>query len=153
MEAWQDAVGAVQALGVDPDAADTAVVHAFGWGRQKYWQREKVEETPDAARVRALNFFPKKSRLCIQVAENVNYLRSVGFSEEDLRQLTSKFPEFLGCDCEARLRPNVEYLQTSFFLSGPHCVKAIMRKPNVLGNVLACEGDCKGQCSRCWSQF
>jgi len=135
--AWNAAVDQVKQLGVGDVNADRCLSQAFGWGTQKYWRNEKLNETPDPA----------------VVEENLNYLRSVGFSDEDLSQITEKFPEFLACDCATRLRPNIEYLQKSFFLKGTHRVKAIMRKPRVIGNIIDCEGDCKGECTRCWSQF
>jgi len=77
----------------------------------------------------------------------------MGFEQESLIDLIKGFPEILACDLESRIRPNMEYLEKSFFLKGKHRIKAILRKPKILGNIIDCEGDCKGECSRCWSQF
>lgn len=134
---WKEAVSHVKRLGMGDADADRCISQAFRWGTQKYWRNQKLNETPDPD----------------MVDENLNYLRSVGFSDEDLSHLTENFPEFLACDCETRLRPNVEYLQKGFFLKGTHRVKAILRKPKAIGNIIDCGGDCKGECTRCWSQF
>ena len=80
-------------------------------------------------------------------------MRGIGLDDEDLKSLIRQFPEFLAFDLATRLKPNVDYLQKNFFLKGPHRIKAILRKPKALGNVIDCKGDCQGQCTRCWCQY
>lgn len=67
--------------------------------------------------------------------------------------MVSKFPEVMGCDIDERLKPNVELLEKNYFLKGAVRAKVILRKPRVIGNVIDCEGNCQGECSRCWAQF
>lgn len=51
---WRDAVSCVRRLGVGDVDADRCIAQAFGWGTQKYWQKEKINQTPDPATVSPL---------------------------------------------------------------------------------------------------
>ena len=79
-------------------------------------------------------------------------LLDLGMSTEEVSKVISDFPEFLGCE-EDLLRKNVDYVQSTFFVKGKALVNTLKRKPQVLGNIVDCEGNCVGDCNRCWVRF
>ena len=60
------------------------------------------------------------------------------------------FPEVLGLDLDACVKPNVAFLGQLVRLDGEKLAATIVRKPNILGNKLDCAGECVGECNRCW---
>ncbi len=68
-------------------------------------------------------------------------------------QLVNTFPEVLGCGVDTIVRPNVEVLQKQWKIKGNTLVKTLLRRPDVLGYNLDCEGSCVGECERCWARF
>jgi hypothetical protein len=144
-DGWTQCEAQLAQLGLAPAEADKVLRRAHAWGGlQAYWRRSKEDEQPQ----------PKL------LAERIVWLRacvagdSPPNSEEAsaaLRALLLAFPEAVGCDLETVLKPNVQTLQRSYGLSTPAVLAGVLaRKPQVLGNVLDCSGDCVGECNRCW---
>lgn len=134
---WDECTGLLVELGLEPEAADTAIIKAFGWGGQQYWRQEKVQEVPSAAQVLGV----------LQVLEEFSIV-----STEDKATIIGKFPELLGLPLDL-IRSNFEKLQKQYFLKGPSLVAAVKRKPRVLGSIVDCQGSCEGFCTRCFVQF
>lgn len=64
---WRASVAIVEGLGVeDPEGS---IAQAFGWSSQKYWQNEKIEETPNPENVQfdpyvyMQTFFPRSNKI------------------------------------------------------------------------------------------
>ncbi|GMH42168.1 hypothetical protein BSKO_10087 [Bryopsis sp. KO-2023] len=134
---WEKSLEIVADLGFEAEKAEKLLARGFGWTSQAYWQGAKKDEVPEPA----------------MIQERLAYLEEVGIKGADAATAVQKFPEVLGCDIEERLKPNMELLEKQYFLKGPIKAKVIMRKPKIMGNVIDCRGDCKGECSRCWAQF
>ena len=120
------------------DESTSALREAFGWGKksQKFWRESKVEEVPSVDLVEG----------------RIQVLLDLGMTTEDVSKVISDFPEFLGCE-EDLLRKNVDYVTKTFFVRNKALVNTLKRKPQVLGNIVDCEGNCVGACNRCWVRF
>ena len=136
--AWNECVARLEAFGLEPTKAHAAVGKAFGWGGQAYWRHEKEEEVPSVAAVEA----------------SLEFLASIGISSEaDVAGVVSKFPECLAVDV-ALMQGNVEKLTKTFSMKGAALANGIKRKPRqALGSTIDCEGNCAGECTRCFAQF
>lgn len=123
---------------ISADQADHAIAAAFGWGPKKaYWLGSKKDEPPSVG----------------QLEQALEYLAELGIADgEQQAQLIRKFPQVLGLPL-GLMRSNVDKLTMSYRLQGPALAAALQRKPNVLGAITDCEGDCQGNCSRCFVQF
>ena len=66
--------------------------------------------------------------------------------------LKEKFPEVVGVPVET-LRESLARLESGFFIKGKVATRTLLRRPDVLGMDFDCEGDCKGQCHKCWVRF
>ena len=119
------------------DDAISALRDAFGWNKQTYWRKSKVEEAPTL----------------VQVESAISVLRDkVGMTEDQVAEIVKKFPEFLGCS-PSLLEKNVDYVGKTFFVRDKALLALMARKPQVLGNTVDCEGNCVGECNRCWVRF
>lgn len=63
------------------------------------------------------------------------------------------FPEVLGCNVQQQLQGNVDKLQRDWKLQGSVLTNAVLRNPSLLGYNVDCEGNCVGECNRCWVRF
>ncbi len=135
--AWADCAARLETLGLEPAAAETALVKAFGWGSQVFWRHEKEGEAPALEQVEAV----------------LAFLASIDIaSEADQAALIGKFPEVLGLEVTL-MEENVAKLQKAFFMKGAALTGTIKRKPRALGVIVDCEGSCQGLCTRCFAHF
>ena len=118
------------------DESTSALREAFGWGGKSYWRERKKEEIPSVDLVEG----------------RIQVLLDLGMTTEDVSKVISDFPEFLGCE-EDQIRKNVDYVTKTFFVRNKALVNTLKRKPQVLGNIVDCEGNCVGDCNRCWVRF
>ncbi|EFN60127.1 hypothetical protein CHLNCDRAFT_133495 [Chlorella variabilis] len=126
-----------QRCGLEAAAAESALLKAFGWKGQGFWRQERV----------------KQCACQEQVAAALDFLSQLGIAEPaDLGGLVSSFPEVLGLRVDV-MEENVGILRNKWFLKGNVLINTIKRKPRVLGNLIDCEGNCAGMCTRCWAQF
>ncbi|KAJ6764029.1 CGI-12 PROTEIN-RELATED [Salix purpurea] len=102
-----------------------------------YWGEQRKQEVP------------KFEIVC----ETLDYLRSLGLSDDDLFKLLKKFPEVLGCSLEHDLKTNVKILEKDWGIKGKSLQKLLLRNPKALGYNVDCKGDCIAQCTRCWARF
>ncbi|TYI39082.1 hypothetical protein ES332_A02G074400v1 [Gossypium tomentosum] len=128
---------ALSAFGFTDEEEDKILGKAFGHVHSPYWGEERKKEEP---RFEIVN-------------EILEYLRSLGLSDDDLRKLLKKFPEVLGCDIEHELRTNVQILEKDWGIKGKSLKNLLLRNPKVLGYNVDCKGDCIAQCTRCWVRF
>ncbi|PWZ54159.1 hypothetical protein Zm00014a_019773 [Zea mays] len=124
-------------LGFSSEDAEKMLKKAFGWTHSPYWSEEREKEVPTAE----------------AVAGVLDYIRSLGLSDEDLGRLLKKFPEVLGCDLDGEVRPNVGKLDSDWGINGKTLRSLLLRNPKVLGYNVDCRGDCMAQCTRCWVRF
>ncbi|PPD88920.1 hypothetical protein GOBAR_DD14132 [Gossypium barbadense] len=134
---WEACRQALSAFGFSNEEEDKILGKAFGLVHSPYWGEERKKEEP---RFEIVN-------------EILEYLRSLGLSDDDLRKLLKKFPEVLGCDIEHELRTNVQILEKDWGIKGKSLKNLLLRNPKVLGYNVDCKGDCMAQCTRCWVRF
>jgi len=110
----------------------------------------------------------------------LDFLAGVGVKGPDATKVLKKFPEVIACSVEERLQENVRKLERDWKIKGPAATNVIKRQPQardtccmcdvcacqhrvsdtkysivtcgvqVLGYVIDCQGNCEGQCNRCW---
>ena len=124
-------------LDFSSEDAEKMLKKAFGWIHSPYWSEERKKEVPNAEVVTGV----------------LNYIRSLGLSDEDLHKLLKKFPEVLGCDLDSEVKPNVSKLDSDWGINGKTLRSLLLRNPKVLGYNIDCRGDCMAQCTRCWVRF
>ncbi|TVU20703.1 hypothetical protein EJB05_03456, partial [Eragrostis curvula] len=110
---------------------------AFGWIHSPYWSEERKKEVPNVETVSGV----------------LNYIRSLGLSDDDLHKVLKKFPEVLGCDLNSEVKLNVSKLDSDWGINGKTLRSLLLRNPKVLGYNIDCRGDCMAQCTRCWVRF
>ncbi|CAG9466090.1 unnamed protein product [Pedinophyceae sp. YPF-701] len=138
-DGFADTVAALESIGVDFGEDDPAEVlgKGYGWGGQGYWRGAVVNAEPSPEFVRA----------------RTDRLVELGLSTEDVAALVKKFPQVLALD-NASFEEAIQKLQNDFFLrTTPALVGVLRRRPDVLGMNIDCEGDCAGECNRCWVRF
>lgn len=134
---WKACATRLEDLGLEPEKAHVALGKAFGWSGQAFWRQERVEDAPDFD----------------QIASALEFLATLGInSDADVAAVIQKCPEVLGLDV-ALMQANVEKLKKAYFLKGTALAGAIKRKPRVLGSTVDCQGNCAGECTRCFAQF
>lgn len=65
-------------------------------------------------------------------------------------QAIKNFPEVFGLDVENQMRANVEKLKKDWKMTDKVIPNVVKRQPQVLGYNVDCEGNCMGECNRCW---
>ncbi|KAF8708729.1 hypothetical protein HU200_030112 [Digitaria exilis] len=128
---------ALTSLNFSTEDAEKMLKKAFGWIHSPYWSEERNKEVPSAEVVTGV----------------LNYIRSLGLSDEDLHKLLKKFPEVLGCDLDREMKLNVSKLDSDWGINGKTLRSLLLRNPKVLGYNIDCRGDCMAQCTRCWVRF
>ncbi|KAL1219963.1 hypothetical protein V5N11_021740 [Cardamine amara subsp. amara] len=134
---WEECKEALSCFDFSVEEKDKILGKAFGHIHSPYWTEERVKENPKAE---TLN----------QILE---FLRSLGLSDEDLHKVMKKFPEVLGCSLEEEMKPNIVILENQWGISGKQLRNLLLRNPKVLGYNVDCKGDCIAQCTRCWVRF
>jgi len=135
-DSWKPCIEKVVSLGLTEEEAVESLKRAFGWSSQAYWRKTKVNE----------------SATLEQIEERVEKLYEAGMSEEDVALVVGTFPEVLGCEASL-MEKNIEHIRATFFVRDAALVNVLKRKPGLLGNIIDCEGDCMGECNRCWARF
>ena len=69
------------------------------------------------------------------------------------RQAVKSFPEVMALPVEEQLQHNVEKLKKDWKMTDKVIPNVIKRQPAVLGYNVDCEGNCQGDCNRCWVRF
>lgn len=134
---WEACREALSAFNFNAEEKDKILGKAFGHVHSPYWGEQRKLEVP------------KFEIVC----ETLDYLRSLGLSEDDLFKLLKKFPEVLGCSLEQELKTNVKILEKDWGIKGKSLQKLLLRNPKALGYNVDCKGDCIAQCTRCWARF
>lgn len=136
-EKWAACREALSVFNFSIEEQDKILGKAFGQIRSPYWGEERKVEVPGYQTVN----------------EILDYLRSLGLSDDDLSKLIKKFPEVLGCSLENELKNNVQVLEKQWGIIGKPLRNLLLRNPKVLGYNVDCKGDCMAQCTRCWARF
>ncbi|XVE60795.1 hypothetical protein DITRI_Ditri05aG0155800 [Diplodiscus trichospermus] len=134
---WEACRQALSAFNFSTEEEDKMLGKAFGHVHSPYWGEERKKEVPKYE----------------VVNEILDYLRSLGLSDDDLYKLVKKFPEVLGCNIEHELKTNVQILEKDWGIKGKSLKNLLLRNPKVLGYNVDCKGDCMAQCTRCWVRF
>ncbi|XP_010543347.1 PREDICTED: uncharacterized protein LOC104816302 [Tarenaya hassleriana] len=134
---WEECREALSCFSFSADETNKMLGKAFGHVHSPYWSEERKKETP---KVETLN-------------QTLDFLRSLGLTDDDLKKLLKKFPEVLGCSLEEEMKPNVQILEKDWGIKGKSLKSLLLRNPKVLGYNVDCKGDCMAQCTRCWVRF
>lgn len=134
---WEESKQILSGLNFSADEADRMLKKAFGWVHSPYWSEERKTEVPKIGIVN----------------EILDYIRSLGLSDEDLHKLLKKFPEVLGCSLDNEVKANVGTLEKEWGIKGKALRNLLLRNPKVLGYNVDCRGDCMAKCTRCWVRF
>ena len=105
---WEECKEALSRFDFSVEEQDKILGKAFGHIHSPYWTEERVKENP---KVEALNHV-------------LEFLRSLGLSDEDLHKVLKKFPEVLGCSLEEEMKGADEKGKESIIIPlGPthHC--------------------------------
>jgi mTERF len=136
-KSWEESRQILSNFNFSTEESDKMLKKAFGWVNSPYWSEEREKETP-------------KVQTISQILE---YLTSLGLSDEDLQKLLKKFPEVLGCSLHKEIKLNVGLLEKDWGISGKTLRSLLLRNPKVLGYNVDCKGDCIAKCTRCWVRF
>ncbi|BDA48011.1 hypothetical protein COCOBI_11-2680 [Coccomyxa sp. Obi] len=132
---WRSSVQRLHDLGFDEEEAEKILRKAFGWAGQGYWRKSKVKEIPSDGQVDSVvSFLTEDLRL----------------KEADITKAVKKFPEVFGLDVESQMKANVEKLKKDWKMTDKVIPNVVKRQPQVLGYNVDCEGNCMGECNRCW---
>lgn len=136
-KSWEESKQVLSHFNFSTEESDKMLKKAFGWVNSPYWSEEREKETP---KVQTIN-------------QILDYLTSLGLSDEDLQKLLKKFPEVLGCSLDQEIKLNVGLLEKDWGISGKTLRSLLLRNPKVLGYNVDCRGDCIAKCTRCWVRF
>ncbi|XP_015579455.1 uncharacterized protein LOC8262721 [Ricinus communis] len=134
---WEACREALSAFEFSAQEKDKILGKAFGHVHSPYWGEERKQQVPDIEIVSGI----------------IDYLRSLGLSDDELYKVVKKFPEVLGCSLEHDLKNNVKILEKDWGIKGKTLRNLLLRNPKVLGYNVDCKGDCMAQCTRCWVRF
>ncbi|CAL1409995.1 unnamed protein product [Linum trigynum] len=134
---WDSCREVLSAFDFDTQEKDKMLGKAFGHVPSPYWGEERKQEVPRFEVVHGI----------------LEYLRSLGLSDDDILKVLKKFPEVMGCSLEDDLKKNVGILEKVWAIKGKSLKNLLLRNPKVLGYNVDCKGDCIAQCTRCWVRF
>lgn len=134
---WEACRQALSMFSFSDEEQDKMLGKAFGHIHSPYWGEDRKKEVPNIDTVN----------------EILEYLRTLGLSNDDLSKLLKKFPEVLGCNLEQELKTNVQLLEKEWGIQGKSLRSLLLRNPKVLGYNVDCKGDCIAKCTRCWVRF
>ncbi|XP_039137817.1 uncharacterized protein LOC120275343 [Dioscorea cayenensis subsp. rotundata] len=134
---WEDCIEIISTFSFTTEEADRILKKAFGFVHSPYWGEERSQELP---KVQSLNAV-------------LDYLKTLGLSDDDLHKIIKKFPEVLGCDFDKEVKNNVSMLESEWGIKGKPLRNLLLRNPKVLGYNVDCKGDCMAKCTRCWVRF
>lgn len=133
LERWQIARKHVEELGFSSEEADDVLAKSFGWSYSDYWGEEKQATIPDPE----------------TVSNSFSLMKDLGL---DLSALLKKFPELVGLT-EREIQSSLATLDSKWGIAGKNLKNVLNRNPQVLGYNIDCQGDCAGECTRCWVRF
>lgn len=133
LERWQIARKHVEELGFSSEEADDVLAKSFGWSYSDYWGEEKQATIPDPE----------------TVSNSFSLMKDLGL---DLSTLLKKFPELVGLT-EREIQSSLATLDSKWGIAGKNLKNVLNRNPQVLGYNIDCQGDCAGECTRCWVRF
>lgn len=136
-KSWEESKQVLSNFNFSTEESDKMLKKAFGWVNSPYWSEEREKVTPNVQ----------------TITQILDYLKSLGLSDEDLHKLLKKFPEVLGCSFDEEIKLNVGLLEKDWGISGKTLRNLLLRNPKVLGYNVDCKGDCMAQCTRCWVRF
>ncbi|XP_078170292.1 uncharacterized protein LOC144564567 isoform X2 [Carex rostrata] len=136
-KSWEESKQVLSNFNFSAEESDKMLKKAFGWVNSPYWSEEREKVTPNVQ----------------TITQILDYLKSLGLSDEDLHKLLKKFPEVLGCSFDEEIKLNVGLLEKDWGISGKTLRSLLLRNPKVLGYNVDCKGDCMAQCTRCWVRF
>ncbi|KAK9109840.1 hypothetical protein Sjap_017900 [Stephania japonica] len=136
-EMWEASREALSAFEFSIDEKDKILAKSFGYVHSPYWSEERPKEVPRHETVK----------------EKLNFLQSLGLSDDDLYKILKKFPEVLGCNLDEEMKNNVQILEKDWGIEGKTLRNLLLRNPKVLGYNVDCKGDCMAKCTRCWVRF
>jgi hypothetical protein len=89
-----------------------------------------------------------------QIGDVVSFLtENCGLKQSDLGTLASSFPQVFGCPIDSQLQVALNVMKDEWKMKGPALTAVLKRKPQALGCNVDCEGNCIGQCDRCWVRY
>ncbi|KAE8652244.1 uncharacterized protein LOC101218603 isoform X1 [Cucumis sativus] len=134
---WEACRQALSVFSFSVEEQDKMLGKAFGHIHSPYWGEDREKKVPN-----------------IEIVNDIlEYLRTLGLSNDDLSKLLKKFPEVLGCNLEQELKTNVQLLDKEWGIQGKSLRNLLLRNPKVLGYYVDCKGDCIAKCTRCWVRF
>jgi hypothetical protein len=133
---WEPASGLLEGLGFSAEESDKILAKAFGWVDSPYWSETTLQTVPEVD----------------AVSSKVDFMKGLGFAEDELTPVLKKFPELFGCR-ETLMTHNLGVLDKEWGIKGNKLKSLIKRNPHVLGYTVDCKGDCMAQCTRCWVRF
>lgn len=133
LERWQIARKHVEELGFSSEEADDVLAKSFGWSYSDYWGEEKQATIPDPE----------------TVSNSFSLMKDLGL---DLSTLLKKFPELVGLT-DREIQSSLATLDSKWGIAGKNLKNVLNRNPQVLGYNIDCQGDCAGECTRCWVRF
>ncbi|XP_022152523.1 uncharacterized protein LOC111020227 isoform X2 [Momordica charantia] len=134
---WEACRQALSMFSFSAEEQDKMLGKAFGHIHSPYWGEDRKKEVPK-----------------IEIVNDIlEYLRTLGLSDDDLCKLLKKFPEVLGCNLEQELKTNIQLLDKEWGIQGKSLRNLLLRNPKVLGYNVDCKGDCMAKCTRCWVRF
>ena len=102
------------AMGLSEEETTKVLKEAFGWSKQTYWRKSKVEEVPS-----------------LDAIEDVlGVLADVGLNDSEVLKVISDFPEVLGCSGKL-VADNVEHVQKTFFVRNKALIQTLSRKVKI----------------------
>jgi hypothetical protein len=133
---WEQASGLLEGIGFSAEESDKILAKAFGWVNSPYWSETTLQTVPELE----------------AVSSKVDFMKALGFAEDELTPVLKKFPELFGCR-ETLMTHNLGILDKEWGIKGNKLKSLIKRNPQVLGYTVDCKGDCMAQCTRCWVRF
>ncbi|KAF6176667.1 hypothetical protein GIB67_034529 [Kingdonia uniflora] len=114
---WEASREALNAFQFSDNEEDLILRKAFGQLHSLYWEEERVKDVPELEHVN----------------KTLDYLRSLGLSDEDLCKVLKKFPEVLGCHLDEELKNNIQLLEKEWGIKGKSLWSLLLRNSKVLG--------------------
>lgn len=134
---WLSARALLCEWGMSLDDADESLTCSFGWsGQHAYWRGKRHRAGVDEAELN-------------HVASHL--AATLGLTRAEIARVAASFPYVFGLSTDA-IDCNLRRVTERYKMEGQDLVAAVMQRPEVLGVLVDCEGDCVGMCSRCFCQ-
>ncbi|KAA0037010.1 Mitochondrial transcription termination factor family protein isoform 2 [Cucumis melo var. makuwa] len=110
---WEACRQALSVFSFSVEEQDKMLGKAFGHIHSPYWGEDRKKKVPN-----------------IEIVNDIlEYLRTLGLSNDDLSKLLKKFPEVLGCNLEQELKTNVQLLDKEWGIQGKSLRNLLLRNP------------------------